>query len=228
MEQSLCQPMCRSCATCKQLFSRRCDYGRLRTLWAAALPLMCPSEATSCQKVSSNRPLHLSCAFSYLLGETLLPHLISSLCNCCAACRLVKYGAGTTVLVSPWVMHRDPQHWSQPEAFLPERWLDQLAAKPAMAELSNMGTNGAYLPFGAGPRNCIGTGSLPSMCSMRHCMPCMQVFLLILARVLGRCAIFDLSLLPARFCNDGGSGCPGQHVTGGQVSDSAGRGFSGC
>ncbi|KAK9903986.1 hypothetical protein WJX75_001915 [Coccomyxa subellipsoidea] len=65
---------------------------------------------------------------------------------------------GTTVLVSPWVMHRDPQHWSQPEAFLPERWLDQLAAKPAMAELSNMGTNGAYLPFGAGPRNCIGTG----------------------------------------------------------------------
>lgn len=67
--------------------------------------------------------------------------------------------AGTTILVSPWAMHRNPQKWPQPEAFQPERWGDLLAAKPAMAELSNMGTNGVYLPFGAGPRNCIGTGN---------------------------------------------------------------------
>ncbi|EIE20236.1 cytochrome P450 [Coccomyxa subellipsoidea C-169] len=72
--------------------------------------------------------------------------------------QLPKVCAGTTLLVSPWVMHRDPQHWPQPETFQPERWLDLLAAKPAMAELSNMGSNGVYLPFGAGPRNCIGTG----------------------------------------------------------------------
>lgn len=30
--------------------------------------------------------------------------------------------AGTTVLVSPYVMHRDPTVWEEPEAFRPERW----------------------------------------------------------------------------------------------------------
>ena len=68
-------------------------------------------------------------------------------------------GAGTTVLVSPYVMHRSAQQWHRPEAFLPERWLPALAERPAMAELSGMGSSGAYLPFGAGPRNCIGTGA---------------------------------------------------------------------
>lgn len=60
-------------------------------------------------------------------------------------------------------MHRDPQHWHQPEAFLPDRWMALLEDKPAMAELSNMGSNGMYLPFGAGPRNCIGTGAFLSV-----------------------------------------------------------------
>lgn len=30
--------------------------------------------------------------------------------------------AGTTVLVSPYVMHRDVTVWDEPEAFRPERW----------------------------------------------------------------------------------------------------------
>jgi cytochrome P450 len=56
---------------------------------------------------------------------------------------------GSTILVSQWVMHRDPRFYDDPDTFQPDRWLNGLAAKlPA----------GAYFPFGDGPRRCIGQG----------------------------------------------------------------------
>jgi cytochrome P450 len=59
------------------------------------------------------------------------------------------FPAGATILMSQWVMHRDPRFYDDPDAFRPERWLDGLADKlPA----------GAYFPFGDGPRRCIGQG----------------------------------------------------------------------
>ncbi len=54
---------------------------------------------------------------------------------------------GTTVVVSPWVTHRDRRTFEDPLAFRPERWLDGLASR--LPRLS-------YFPFGAGPRSCIG------------------------------------------------------------------------
>ncbi len=55
--------------------------------------------------------------------------------------------AGATVYVSPWVMHRDPRHFPEPESFTPERWLDGLDKRlPRFA----------YMPYGGGPRTCIG------------------------------------------------------------------------
>jgi cytochrome P450 len=54
---------------------------------------------------------------------------------------------GTLVCISPWTMHRNPDHWPDPERFDPGRFLpDAVAARPSHA----------YLPFGGGPRVCIG------------------------------------------------------------------------
>jgi cytochrome P450 len=60
-----------------------------------------------------------------------------------------RVAKGTTVLLSPWVLHRDPRIFSEPLEFRPERWSDGLAASlPRLA----------YLPFGGGQRTCIGSG----------------------------------------------------------------------
>ncbi|KAF5834729.1 cytochrome P450, partial [Dunaliella salina] len=69
--------------------------------------------------------------------------------------------AWTTVLVSPYLLHRDPAVWGPDSTdFRPERWQqwqDEAGGGGFMALLSGLGPNGAYLPFGGGPRNCIGT-----------------------------------------------------------------------
>ncbi len=54
---------------------------------------------------------------------------------------------GSIVLVSQWVMHRDPRFFPDPDRFDPDRWTDEArAARPRFT----------YFPFGAGPRICIG------------------------------------------------------------------------
>jgi cytochrome P450 len=55
--------------------------------------------------------------------------------------------AKSTLLISPYVMHRHPQFWDQPEVFDPTRFSAESTARRA---------NFAYLPFGAGPHQCVG------------------------------------------------------------------------
>jgi cytochrome P450 len=57
--------------------------------------------------------------------------------------------AGTTALMSQWVMHRDPRYHDDPERFDPERWT---------AGYEERLPRFAYFPFGGGPRQCIGAG----------------------------------------------------------------------
>jgi unspecific monooxygenase len=52
----------------------------------------------------------------------------------------------TSVLFSPYLLHHDPRWWDQPERFDPERWLGTRSPHAPYA----------YLPFGAGPRVCVG------------------------------------------------------------------------
>lgn len=55
---------------------------------------------------------------------------------------------GTQILISPWVVHRHRALWTDPDEFRPERFLEGAEAP----------MRGAYIPFGLGPRVCIGQG----------------------------------------------------------------------
>ncbi|MCU0656946.1 MAG: cytochrome P450 [Polyangiaceae bacterium] len=80
--------------------------------------------------------------------------------------------AGSLVLLCPYVMHRNPRLWDNPEGFDPERFSPQNSVNiPRFA----------YFPFGAGPRQCIGNGFA------------MMEATLLLATIWSR---FDLALVP--------------------------------
>jgi enediyne biosynthesis protein E7 len=54
---------------------------------------------------------------------------------------------GTDVLLCPYLLHRHPRYWKEPDAFRPERFdAAHEAERPRFA----------YMPFAAGPRHCIG------------------------------------------------------------------------
>jgi cytochrome P450 len=55
--------------------------------------------------------------------------------------------AGSEVLYSIYAVHHDPKVYDNPEAFDPDRWLPERAKQVPRS---------AFMPFGAGVRNCIG------------------------------------------------------------------------
>ena len=56
---------------------------------------------------------------------------------------------GASVLMSQFVAHRDGRYFEEPARFRPERWTDSVAARLP---------RGAYFPFSAGDRHCVGEG----------------------------------------------------------------------
>jgi cytochrome P450 len=54
---------------------------------------------------------------------------------------------GTSIIIAPYLLHRDERFFDKPMDFIPERW-----SKDSKKHISRM----TYLPFGAGKRSCIG------------------------------------------------------------------------
>ena len=73
--------------------------------------------------------------------------------------------AGTQLLMSQWVVQRDPRYFDSPEKFKPDRWT---------TEFTKQLPRYAYFPFGGGPRVCVGQDFA------------MMEAMLVIATVLGR------------------------------------------
>ena len=56
---------------------------------------------------------------------------------------------GTQILIAPWILHRHRRLWDDADAFRPERFMP-----PNDRDIAR----GAFIPFGLGPRICIGRG----------------------------------------------------------------------
>lgn len=82
------------------------------------------------------------------------------------------------VLMSEWVVHRDPRFWDDPDRFHPQRWANNLQKRLPKY---------AYFPFGGGPRICIGNAFA------------MMELTLVLASLLRRWRVHPVSDAPLRF-----------------------------
>lgn len=71
-------------------------------------------------------------------------------------CPPAKLDVRDMVLIPIYAIHRDPQNWPEPDKFDPERFNEH--NKPKIIPYT-------YLPFGAGPRSCIGM----SLKKLLHC-----------------------------------------------------------
>lgn len=62
-------------------------------------------------------------------------------------CPEVELNTGDMIMIPIYAIHRDPQYFPDPEKFDPERFNEYNKSKIAPY---------TYMPFGAGPRSCIG------------------------------------------------------------------------
>ncbi|XP_021506435.1 steroid 17-alpha-hydroxylase/17,20 lyase [Meriones unguiculatus] len=79
------------------------------------------------------------------VAPMLIPHRAT------ADCRIGEFTIpkDTNVVVNLWALHHNEEEWDQPDRFMPERFLDPKGSHLITPTLS-------YLPFGAGPRACVG------------------------------------------------------------------------
>ncbi|KAK9152890.1 hypothetical protein Sjap_000370 [Stephania japonica] len=84
----------------------------------------------------------------YPPGPLLIPHEVTS------ECKVEQYDvpSGTIVVANVWTIHRDPKVWSEPDKFMPERFMQSVQ----QGDQSKDGFK--FIPFGTGRRGCPGEG----------------------------------------------------------------------
>uniref|UniRef100_A0A8C6XJ09 unspecific monooxygenase n=1 Tax=Naja naja TaxID=35670 RepID=A0A8C6XJ09_NAJNA len=86
-----------------------------------------------------------------VLSETLRMHpgisRLQRVCKNTIELNGITIPKGMAIVIPPVILHFNPEYWPEPERFRPERFSKEVK------EQINPYT---YLPFGAGPRNCIG------------------------------------------------------------------------
>lgn len=66
--------------------------------------------------------------------------------------------AGADVMISPYTLHRHPGFWPDPDAFRPDRFASSSGSSGSSGSSSGGAQHKyAYIPFGAGPRICVGS-----------------------------------------------------------------------
>lgn len=78
------------------------------------------------------------------IAQSLIPHIMLDDVSLSSGYKVRK---GETALVSLFWILRDKTHWKHPDSFCPEHFLD---------EDGNVTTNKAFVPYGIGPRVCLG------------------------------------------------------------------------
>ncbi|XP_049617355.1 cytochrome P450 17A2 isoform X2 [Syngnathus scovelli] len=77
------------------------------------------------------------------VSPVLIPHI--AVTDSSIGCHTIP--SGTRVLVNMWAIHHHPDHWDRPDLFKPDRFLNDQGQRV---------TPSCFLPFGAGPRICVG------------------------------------------------------------------------
>lgn len=84
-----------------------------------------------------------------------------------------------------WIygLHRNPNLWHRPNDFVPERWINPELQKLDEGQTTYRGNT--FMPFAAGPRNCVGQ-------PLAH-----SVLRIMLSRIINECEVIDLQMTDA-------------------------------